>query len=272
MYKKINENSSKKINTININKSKMRFKENRIYIENIGNIKVLPKIKKYNILNIRIIKNNINEYYLYITIEKKLECIEKTNKAIGIDLGIINFCILSNGQKISNPNFYKLEEEKIKRLQRIRSKKIYKSNNYKKITIKINKIYKNIKNKENNFLHVLSKALIKKYDIICIEDLVIPELLKHSNCKKSINYVCWKKFVKMLEYKAKIYNKEIIKVGKYFKSTKLCSYCKTENKIDSLSIRDFRCKECNRILDRDINAARNILYEGLRIKNIKYKI
>lgn len=273
VYKsKYNVNSKyiREKNTCILPKTSIKLYENKIYIKDIGYIKIKPRINFKYYYICRIVKSKTNEYFVSFVIEKNNIYLPKTNKAIGIDMGIESFCAFSNGAKIKNPKYYNKFEFKIKHLQKIRSKKVYMSNNYKKISLKINKVYKEIKNKEYNFIHKLSKNIIVNYDIICIENLDINSLKTYSKIKKSINYVCWRKFIEMLKYKSKLYNKTVVEIDKYYPSTKVCSYCGYKNSVNSLSIREYICEKCNNVLDRDINAARNILFLG--IKKINKKI
>ena len=267
----INSKYIKEKNTCMLPKSFIKVYTNKIYIKNIGYIKIKPRINFKNYYICRIVKSKTNKYFISFVIDKNNIYLGKTNKVIGIDMGIDSFCVFSNGAKIKNPKYYNELEFKIKYLQKIRSKKIYMSNNYKKITVKINNIYEKIKNKEYNFIHNLSKNIILNYDIICIENLDINNLMTNSKIKKSINYACWRKFIDMLKYKSKLYNKTVVEIDKYYPSTKMCSYCGYRNPVDSLSIREYICEKCNNVLDRDVNAARNILFQGLKKINKKIR-
>ncbi len=269
--KKNAKNNKFKIHTISISIKDIEIRKNKIYLKNVGYIKVKPEIRKEKMLLCKIMKSKTNKFYMLFSVKIDNIYINKTNKAIGIDLGLMDFCVFSNGAKIKNPKYYFKVENKIKKLQNIRSKKKYMSKEYCKISKSINKIYEKISNKENDFLHKLSKNIIFNYDIICLESLDIKGLMTSSKYKKSINYVCWFKFIKMLKYKSNIYNKKLVFIDKYYKSTQICSNCGNLNNIHSLNIREYQCIHCEKKLDRDVNAAKNILREGLKRINIKIK-
>ena len=200
----------------------------------------------------------------------------KTNSSVGIDLGIKDMAILSTGEKIENLKFRKQLENKLKKEQRKLSKrllnakklnkKLSESKNYQKQKIKVAKIHEKIMNMRTDFLNKLSTYIIKNHDIICIEELNTKGLLRNHKLAKSISDVSWASFVNKLEYKAKWYGKEIIKIDKFYPSSQICSVCGYKDGKKTLDVREWTCSVCHTHHDRDINAAKNILTEGLRIK------
>ena len=216
---------------------------------------------------------NIFENWLKVP---KLKELPKTNSSVGIDLGIKDMAILSTGEKIENLKFRKQLEDKLKREQRKLSKrlliakkenrKLSEAKNYQKQRIKIAKIHEKIMNMRTDFLNKLSTDIIKNHDIICIEDLNTKGLLHNHKLAKSISDVSWANFVNKLEYKAKWYGKEIIKIDKFYPSSQICSVCGYKDGKKTLDVREWTCSVCHTHHDRDINAAKNILTEGLRIK------
>lgn len=226
------------------------------------------KLEEENILkiyNITISKDIIGYYYVSISAEVYIPHFERTNQNVGIDLGLKEFAILNTGRKINNPRILKNLEKKYRKLAKAVSRKVYDSNNYKKAKLKLARFHKYIANIRKDFLHKLSTNLIKEYDIICIEDLCFKGFMK-SNKAKSYQDVAQSEFIRQLEYKAEWYGKTISKIDRFYPSSQLCSNCGYKNPdIKNLDIREYDCPICGTHHDRDINAAINILREGLRI-------
>ncbi|WP_288868883.1 IS200/IS605 family element RNA-guided endonuclease TnpB [uncultured Parvimonas sp.] len=216
------------------------------------------------------------KYYVSILCETEINELPKTNSNIGIDLGLKDMMILSNGEKVGNKKFSRKLERKLRREQRKLSRKqevakkekrdLKECKNYQKQKIKLVKIHEKIMNSRNDFLNKLSTEIIKNHDIICIEDLNTKGLLQNHKLARSIADVSWYKLINKLEYKAKWYGKEIIKIDRWYPSSQICSVCGENTGKKALSIREWTCPFCNTTHDRDINAAKNILAEGLRIR------
>lgn len=188
-------------------------------------------------------------------------------KTIGIDLGVSSFATMSDGSKIESPTFLKKKLQKLKKYQRRLRNKQKGSKNKAKQYAKIAKIHQQIRNQRNDWLHKQSSALVEKYDVICVEDLKIQELLKKKQMSRSIADQGWGIFVNQLQYKTKLRGKHLSKIGTYMPSTKACSCC-GHTKIMKLSSRVYVCEntQCTNYLktkDRDVNAAINIHVWGL---------
>lgn len=247
----------------------------------IPKLKSLVRIKLHRqpqglIKSATISRHASGKYYVSILCEEEIIEHPKTNSAIGIDLGITDFVILSDGQKIDNNKFTSKMAKKLKREQRKLSRRallakkkginLFEAKNYQKQKRKVARLHEKVMNQRTDFLNKLSTEIIKNHDIICIEDLNIKGMLRNHKLAKSISDVSWSKFVTKLQYKADWYGREIIKIDKWFPSSQICSECGHTDGKKSLDIREWTCPICHTQHDRDINASINILTEGLRIQ------
>jgi len=247
----------------------------------IPKLKSLVRIKLHRqpqglIKSATISRHASGKYYVSILCEEEIIEHPKTNSAIGIDLGITDFAILSDGQKIDNNKFTSKMAKKLKREQRKLSRRallakkkginLFEAKNYQKQKRKVARLHEKVMNQRTDFLNKLSTEIIKNHDIICIEDLNIKGMLRNHKLAKSISDVSWSKFVTKLQYKADWYGREIIKIDKWFPSSQICSECGHTDGKKSLDIREWTCPICHTQHDRDINASINILTEGLRIQ------
>ena len=216
------------------------------------------------------------KYYISLLCETGITQLPKTHSNIGIDLGLKEMMVLSNGEKIANPKLSQKFEKKLSKEQRKLSRKrevaqkekrdLKECKNYQKQKIKVAKIYEKMTNSRNDALNKLSTEIIKNHDVICLENLNIKGLLQNHKLARSIADVSWSKLIHKLEYKAKWYGKEVIKIDRWYPSSQLCSACGENTGKKDLSIREWTCPFCHTRHDRDINAAKNILAEGLKIR------
>lgn len=246
-------------------------------------LKSLVRIKLHRqpkgmIKSATISRHSSGKYYISLLCKEEISELPKTNSAIGIDLGITDFAILSDGQKIDNNKFTSKMEKKLKREQRKLSRRallakkkgipLSEAKNYQKQKRKVARLHEKVMNQRTDFLNKLSTEIIKNHDIICIEDLNVKGMLRNHKLARSISDVSWSSFVAKLQYKADWYGREIIKVNQWFPSSQICSECGHKDGKKPLDIREWTCPICHTHHDRDINASINILIEGLRIQTL----
>ena len=218
------------------------------------------------IKSITVSRTTDNKYYISLLVESEIKPLKQSTRTVGLDLGVKDLIIDSNGHKYKNHKYLTKSQNKLAREQRKLSHMVKGSNNRNKQRIKIARLHKKINNQRNDYLHKLSKHIIDENQIICIEDLKVKDMMSDSKLAKNISDASMSRFISMLIYKANWYGRTIVKVPKDYPSSQLCSKCGYKNSITKdLAIRKWICPKCGSIHDRDINAAKNILSKGIEI-------
>ena len=252
-------------------KFKLFQADNKIQLEKIGKVTCrypsdMSAFNKDDLVSVTITKSKSNKYYASVIVDASVTPMPKTNKMIGIDLGIKDLMTLSNNIVIKRSNYLKENQFKIKKMQQHLSRKKKDSKRYQKQRIKLAKLQDKIVNKRQWFIHNITKALVKDFDVICVESLDVKSMQGSvKNINRTIAEVSLSEVVRQLEYKCLFYDKTFVKVDKYFPSSQLCSCCGERNKeIKNLKIREWTCSKCGAMHHRDVNAAINILKEGFK--------
>lgn len=248
-----------------------------------GNRIKLPKLKMVKFANSRDINGRIlratisrkasGKYFISLLVEENIQELDKSNRSVGIDLGIKDFAILDDGTVYNNNRYTTKMAKQLAREQRKLSrryeqakkdvKKLEDAKNYQKQKIKVARLHEKVANQREDFLNKVSTIIVKNHDVICIEDLNTKGMLRNHKLAKSISDVSWSMFVAKLQYKADWYGKRVVKIDRWFASSQICSSCGVNSGKKTLDIRYWEC-ECGAKHDRDINASINIKNEGLR--------
>ena len=251
------------------NQGSVKFSNNNRYISipKCSRIRIkMHRLFEGNIKSITVSRTTDNKYYMSLLVETEIEPLKETKKMIGLDLGIKDLIVDSNGHKYKNHKYLTKSLEKLAKEQRKLSKMVKGSNNRNRQRIKIARLHKKIQNQRNDYLHKLSKKIINENQVIALEDLKVKDMEQNNKLARNITDASWSRLVSMLIYKANWYGRKVIKVPSTYPSSQLCSICGYQNSITkSLNIRKWVCPKCGSIHDRDINAARNILSKGIEI-------
>ncbi len=247
--------------TTNNQKGSVRIENNKIKLPKIGFIKLkLHREVNGIIKSVTISKNPSGKYYISILTEQEIDTLPVVDNKVGIDLGIKDFAITSEGEIFENPKFLKRTEKQLIKAQRELSKKKKGSSNRNKARLKVAKLHEKISNQRKDYLNKISIKLINENQVIVMENLSVKNMMKNHKLAKAISEVSWYQFRLMLEYKCKWYGRTLIIAPKNYPSSQLCSTCGYKNTATKdLSVREWECPNCYSIHDRDINASKNLL-------------
>ena len=251
------------------NQGSVKISDNNRYIS----IPKCPRIriKKHRdfigtIKSITVSRTTDNKYYISLLVESEIKPLKESNRTIGLDLGLKDLIVDSNGHKYKNHKYLTKSQSKLAREQRKLSKMVKGSHNRNKQRVKVARLHKHIQNQRNDYLHKLSRSIIDENQVICIEDLKVKDMEHKNKLARNITDASWSRLVAMLIYKADWYGRKVVKVPSTYPSSQLCSICGYKNSITKdLAIRKWTCPKCGSIHDRDINAAKNILSKGIEL-------
>ena len=213
------------------------------------------------------IKKRNDDYYAFISVQKDIQPLEKTGTIVGIDLGVKDIVITSDGKKFDNPKALERYEKRLRHYQKKLSRQIKGSKGREKTRKHLSRVHEKISNLRNNTIHNITTQLVKENDVIVMEDLNVEGMMRNHHLAKAIVNVSFSRIKRQLEYKCQWYGKKLIKIDRYFPSSKTCNYCGYINNHLTLNDRVWECPQCASKIDRDINAAKNIRDEGLRQEN-----
>ena len=256
--------------TTDNNSDAVRFDGNRLKLPKVGYVKVVEhRQHEGRILTATISHERSGEYYASVLCEiEQPKTLPVTDKVVGIDLGLHDIIVCSDGERAEAPKYFRKSEQRLAKRQRVFSRTQKGSNGHEKARLKVARCYQKIKNQRNDFLQKLSTKLIRENQVICLEDLSVKGMERNKKLSKSVTDASFSRFVSMLEYKAVWYGRKIIKIDRFYPSTQLCNGCGYKNEsikgLKGLKVREWVCPECGEVHDRDLNAAMNILKEGLK--------
>jgi putative transposase len=224
-----------------------------------------PLPEDYKPSRVTVCLDTAGRYFISILVEEEITPLEVTPKMVGLDLGLKSMVITSDGHTFGNPKFFAKDEKKLARAQRRLSKKHKGSKSRQKARRKVAKIHARIADRRRDYQHKLSTKLIRENQVVCVESLQVKNMVQNHRLSKAISDVGWGEFVRQLDYKAQWYGRTLVKIDKFYPSSKRCHHC--GHVLDSLSldIRHWVCPECQIAHERDINAAQNVLAAGLAV-------
>lgn len=237
-----------------------------IKLEKVGRVKIVYDRQvpaEAKLVSVTVSQNASGEYFASVCTEVSVELYPASQATVGVDLGLKDLLVLSNGVRLSNPRWFRESQTELKKSQRHLSRKQLGSARYAKQRVKVARLHRDIKNSRSWLTHNISSALVKHFGVICVEDLNVSGMMKNRCLAKSVGDAAFGELVRQLEYKSAWYGRTLVKVDRFYPSSKTCSCCGHVNQELTLSDRTWTCKACCATIDRDLNAAVNIHNRGL---------
>lgn len=249
--------------------SNIKVLEGAVQLPKLGKVKCrISRSVQGRILWATVSRSASGKYYVALCcrLDQDLPKLPSTGAVVGLDVGIKSFSVSSDGVEYPNPKYLRQSEKKLARLQRQLSRKTKGSENWNKARIQVARLHEHIANQRRDMQHKLSTEIVRQNDVICIEDLAPKNMVRNHKLAKSISDASWGEFRRQLTYKAEWYGKQLVAVDRFYPSSQTCSECGAQwPGTKDLKVRHWVCPECGAVLDRDTNAAINILHEGMRL-------
>lgn len=245
-----------------------RFRDGQLFLAKMSNplrIRWSRGIPDEAPSTVTISRDTADRWHVSMLFDDTVDQLPETGAVVGIDLGLKDFLVTSDGERINHPQFLRKKEQRLGRYQRMMARKVKGSANRIKAKKKVAKIHAQVADSRRDFLHKASTDIVQRYDVIAVEDLAVKNMVKNPSLAKSISDSGWGEFRSQLEYKSEWYGKRLVVIDRWHPSSKLCSDCGHLLRELSLRTRRWTCPFCRTLHDRDINAAKNILAEGLSV-------